>query len=87
MAKVEVNMDGELKADAEKIIQELGLTPSTAITVFYKQVVEQKKIPFALELSDKNKVIVDIQKYAEKLPVEKLDTKEKIENWLNEDEG
>ncbi|HEN2040273.1 TPA: type II toxin-antitoxin system antitoxin, RelB/DinJ family, partial [Enterococcus faecium] len=54
--------------------------------VFYKQIVEQGKIPFSIELSEKSKRIHNIQRLAEKLPVQKLDTDEKIEEWFNEDE-
>lgn len=39
-----------------------------------------------MDSTDKNKLIKDIQKYTDKLPISSLDTKEKIDNWLNEDE-
>ncbi|WP_369675005.1 type II toxin-antitoxin system RelB/DinJ family antitoxin [Enterococcus faecium] len=86
MAKLQISMDGKLKNEAESIIDELGMSPKTAVTVFYKQIVEQGKIPFSIELSEKSKRIHNIQRLAEKLPVQKLDTDEKIEEWFNEDE-
>ena len=35
-----------MKADAERILDELGLDPDDAIRVFYKQVVLRKGLPF-----------------------------------------
>ena len=86
MAKLQITMDDDLKNEAESIIEELGLTPKTAVTVFYKQIVEQGRIPFDIALSERHKRMRSIQKLAQDLPVEKLDTDEKIEEWLNEDE-
>ena len=86
MAKLQISMDEKLKNEAESIIDELGMSPKTAVTVFYKQIVEQGKIQFSIELSEKSKRIHNIQRLAEKLPVQKLDTDEKIEEWFNEDE-
>lgn len=53
MAKLQISMDEKLKNEAESIIDELGMSPKTAVTVFYKQIVEQGKIPFSIELSEK----------------------------------
>ena len=86
MAKLQISMDETLKKEAESIIDELGMNPKTAVTVFYKQIVEQGKIPFSIELSEKSRQIHTIQRLAEKLPTRKLDTDEKIEEWFNEDE-
>ncbi|HBA0799907.1 TPA: type II toxin-antitoxin system RelB/DinJ family antitoxin, partial [Enterococcus faecium] len=48
MAKLQISMDEKLKNEAESIIDELGMSPKTAVTVFYKQIVEQGKIPFSI---------------------------------------
>lgn len=85
MAKLQISIDDDLKHDAEKLIDELGLTPKTAITVFYKQILEQGKIPFSIELSERNKRALSIQRLSEDLPVRRLDTEEKIDEWFNED--
>lgn len=86
MAKLQISIDDELKNEAEDIIDQLGLTPKTAITVFYKQILEQGKIPFPIELSQRNKLTLSIQKSAKELPVKTLDTDEKILEWLEEDD-
>ena len=43
---VTVRMDEDLKKQAEKLFEEMGLNMTTAITVFAKAVVRQGKIPF-----------------------------------------
>lgn len=47
---VYVRMDSELKASAEDILAQLGITPSGAIQMLYKQIVLQNGLPFDLKL-------------------------------------
>ena len=44
-------IDPELKKQAEQILHSLGLPPSSAITMFYKQVVLQQGLPFDVKLA------------------------------------
>jgi DNA-damage-inducible protein J len=46
--RVSVQIEPKLKADAERILDELGLGADAAIRVFYKQVVLRKGLPFDL---------------------------------------
>ncbi len=53
MAKTEMiraRVKPELKHVAEAVLKELGLTPTEAITLFYKQVTLYRGLPFAVEL-------------------------------------
>ena len=45
---VTIRMDENLKKQAEKLFDEMGLNMSSAITVFAKAVVREKGIPFEL---------------------------------------
>ena len=45
---VTIRMDENLKKQAEKLFDEMGLNMSSAITVFAKAVVRQGKIPFEI---------------------------------------
>jgi len=45
-ANLYTRIDPELKEQAEHILNSLGLPPSSAITMFYKQVVLQQGLPF-----------------------------------------
>jgi addiction module RelB/DinJ family antitoxin len=53
-----IRIDRELKDEADLIFNALGMNLTTAITVFVKQAVRQKKIPFEVALNtDKGKGI------------------------------
>lgn len=54
---VSVRIDKELKEQAEKIFKELGISVSTAFTLFYKQVVLSNGIPFELTLPKRPKAL------------------------------
>lgn len=45
---ITVRMDVELKKQAERLFDDMGLTMTTAITLFTKAVVRQNKIPFEI---------------------------------------
>jgi DNA-damage-inducible protein J len=45
---VTIRMDEKLKAQAEKLFDEMGLNMTTAFTIFTKAVVRQQKIPFEI---------------------------------------
>ena len=53
MSKTEMiraRVDSQLKADAEAVLHELGLTASDAIRLFYKQLAMRKGLPFDVKL-------------------------------------
>ncbi len=53
MAKTEslyVRMEPELKEQAEGILSSLGISASSAINMFYRQIVLKRGIPFELKL-------------------------------------
>ncbi|GFH40854.1 type II toxin-antitoxin system RelB/DinJ family antitoxin [Lactococcus insecticola] len=43
-------IDDDLQQKAEQYFSEMGLTPTVAITMFFKRVVDEKKIPFTPEV-------------------------------------
>jgi len=45
-----IRIDSELKNEADKVFNALGMNLTTAITVFVRQAVLQKKIPFEITL-------------------------------------
>ena len=49
-ASLYTRIDPQLKEQAEYILNSLGLPPSSAITMFYKQVVLQQGLPFDVKL-------------------------------------
>lgn len=52
-ANLYVRIEPTLKEQAEEIFEAIGLPPSSAITMFYKQVVMQQGLPFEAKISYK----------------------------------
>jgi DNA-damage-inducible protein J len=66
MAKSEMiraRVEPDLKRDAEAVLEELGITPTEAITLFYKQVTLHRGIPFPVRIPNAatRKAIADAQ--------------------------
>lgn len=49
-ATVQVRIEAELKREADEVLAELGLSPSVAISMYYKQIVRTRSIPIALKV-------------------------------------
>jgi DNA-damage-inducible protein J len=67
MAKTEAikaRVEPKLKAEAERILDKLGLDASDAIRVFYKQVVLRKGLPFDVAIPNEatRRAMRDVQK-------------------------
>jgi DNA-damage-inducible protein J len=48
MAQINLRVDDDVKRSAEKTLDEIGLSMSTAINIFLKTVVRERRIPFEL---------------------------------------
>jgi len=68
-ATVNVRMDEQLKRDFDAICEELGMSMSTAITIFAKKMSREKRIPFEVSVdpfySEQNRLA--LQKSMEQL--------------------
>ncbi len=49
-ARISSRIDRDLKQKGEAILAELGIKPSQAISMFYAQIVRQKKLPLDLRI-------------------------------------
>ena len=79
-ANINVRVDPELKRQVNTILTELGITESSAITMFYRQIILNKGIPFSLILPstivDENKISTeDLNRELDKGYQEYLDGK------------
>lgn len=50
MATINIRIDDSLKKDSEKVLNEIGLGMTAALTIFLKAVVRNNGIPFILEV-------------------------------------
>lgn len=48
-------IDTKLKNDAEEILHQLGITPSSAISMLYSQIIIRKEFPLELSTQNTNK--------------------------------
>ena len=55
-----VRLDSQLKADAEKLFAELGLSLGSAMNIFLRQSVRIKGLPFSIRLgqTEKNDTVI-----------------------------
>ena len=51
-ANLNLRIDPELKARAENLFSDLGMTLTTAITIFFRQAVRENRIPFEIKRED-----------------------------------
>jgi len=49
-----MKIDADLKKEAELVMEQYGLNPTTAITMFYKQIARERAIPLSLSLSQQD---------------------------------
>ncbi|MBR5487408.1 MAG: type II toxin-antitoxin system RelB/DinJ family antitoxin [Phascolarctobacterium sp.] len=54
-ANVNIRMDAELKNNLDQLCNELGMTISTAVTIFAKAMVRNGGIPFDVRIATPNK--------------------------------
>jgi DNA-damage-inducible protein J len=47
-ALIQVRVDAELKKEAEALLKDMGLDASTAVRVFFKQMIAKRGIPFPI---------------------------------------
>ena len=48
-----IRMDSDLKKDFDSICEDFGMSPTTAINVFAKAVVRERRIPFEIRSDNK----------------------------------
>ena len=63
-ANLNVRIDPELKAQAENLFADLGMSLTTAITVFFRQAVRESKIPFEIKWDRPNRATVSAMREA-----------------------
>ena len=54
---IHVRVAPEIKKEAETVINEMGLNLSYAISIYLKQIINQRKIPFEITSFDKDMII------------------------------
>jgi len=64
---VTIRMDSELKADAEALLEEMGMNLSTAFNIFIRQTLRDGEIPFKISIGRPNKETIAAMREADRL--------------------
>ena len=75
MANINIRIDETTKRDAEIVFESLGMTATTAINIFYKQVIRTGSIPFELKTGIPNRTTRKALKEVEKMEKNLIKTK------------
>lgn len=95
---VYTRIDSTLKENAEHILGQLGISPSSAIQMLYSQIVLQNGMPFELRLPNrkppislgrlsKEELDAELQKGIDSLKNERSYTKEEVDAFFREKYG
>lgn len=84
--RIQVQVDKELADDTEQVLERLGLTQTTAITMLYKRIVATGALPFKPALTENEKATLHFLKSTEDTPVTVFKDAKEVDEWLNEDE-
>lgn len=88
---INIQVDSETKKQATEILNDLGLSMSTAINLFLKQVIKRDGIPFEIRNPKPNKEMLKALKEAQDIIDGKLESKgyhdvhQMFEDILNEE--
>lgn len=61
-ANVIARVEPDIKEQAEKIMEQLGIPTSVLINMLYKQIIMKKGIPFSISLVNEPKAVSDMSK-------------------------
>jgi DNA-damage-inducible protein J len=64
---ITIRIDRNLKNEADSVFSALGMNLTTAITVFVRQAVRQKKIPFEISLDSGRGVMAEAMAASERI--------------------
>lgn len=64
---VTIRMDADIKAEADEMLAEFGMSFSTAVNIFIRQMLRQGKIPFEITLNHPNEETIAAMLEAERI--------------------
>ena len=85
-ARIQIQVDQNLKDSVEEVLNNLGMTPTTAVTMLFKRIVATDSYPVDLTLTEREKATNELMNTVEKLPVNRINSQEDALRWLEEDE-
>lgn len=83
--RVQANVNREVANEAEAVMYELGLTPTTVINALYKKIIATGEIPFSFKLTPEQQAALKIRQLSKNKPVRTIKTEKDLEDFFNED--
>ncbi|WEV44198.1 type II toxin-antitoxin system RelB/DinJ family antitoxin [Lactobacillus sp. ESL0684] len=84
--RIQVQLDQTIADNATMVFEELGINPTTAITLFYSRVAAEGKLPFDVALTEREKANLALTDAFKGLPNEEIATDQELKDWINESE-
>ncbi|MDK7367012.1 type II toxin-antitoxin system RelB/DinJ family antitoxin [Lactobacillus crispatus] len=84
--RIQVQIDDGVVEEGNAVLKKLGLTPTIAITMFYKRLIAENGLPFSTNLTEREKDELEIQNLTKNWATEDLDSPEKLQEWMSKDE-
>ena len=63
---ISIRVDTDLKNDADKLFNELGLNLSSAVNIFLRQAIREQAIPFNVSLNNEDRILKDAESFVDK---------------------
>ncbi|MEX1447623.1 type II toxin-antitoxin system RelB/DinJ family antitoxin [Enterococcus sp. C76] len=84
MSRLNIRIDDELKEQAKEVYEEIGMDLSTAVIVFLKQSVRERKLPFQPGIEPREDIIASYE--AENGITTKVSSVDELMEKLNADD-
>jgi DNA-damage-inducible protein J len=85
-ARISVNIDGEVKQNAQRVLGEIGMDMTTAIDLLLRTIVREERIPFDLRTQKSYREEVYRQFVKDELEKSKAEAANPDTKWLTHDE-
>ena len=85
-ARISVNVDGDIKQNAQKILSEIGMDLTTAIDLLLRTIVREERIPFILQTEKSYRESVYAQYIQTELAKSKVEAADPDTNWASHGE-
>ena len=83
-AVITARVEPELKAEAEEVISQIGLTMSQAMTLYLRQIVSRRAIPFELRAAEPRDDVQFLKSLSGIVDTGYSDTSERVEELVAE---
>ena len=84
--RISVNIDGEVKQNAQRVLSEIGMDLTTAIDLLLRTIVREERIPFILQTERSFRENVHTEYIKAELEKARIEAADPNTKWLTHDE-